>query len=163
MTRNMFIPAVALALGLLAGAGTTATSHAAPAAKATTVTVYKTPWCGCCKVWTDAMEEAGYKVDIHDMEDLSAVKKQAGVGENLEACHTAVIGGDRKYVLEGHVPLEAVRKLMSEMPDVRGIAVPGMPSGSLGMGYDPQARYTVYSFTGSAGETPATFMETGAE
>lgn len=126
-----------------------------------TITVFKTPWCGCCKVWVEAMQKAGYTVRATYMEDLSAIKKQAGIPEKLEACHTSVIGDDRKYVLEGHVPIEAVEKLMTERPDVRGISTPGMPMGSLGMGYDPDAEYTVFSYTGVAGEAPAVFYEAG--
>ena len=100
------------------------------------MTVYKTPWCGCCKVWTQAMKKAGSTIEIQDMEDLALIKRQAGVPRQLEACHTAVLG---QYIIEGHVPLEAVNKLHQEQPAIRGIAVAGMPQGSLGMGYDPKA------------------------
>ncbi|WP_299870227.1 DUF411 domain-containing protein [uncultured Hoeflea sp.] len=127
------------------------------------IMVFKTPWCGCCQSWVDAMKGAGYTVDTQDLEDLTAIKKQAGVTSELEACHTAVIGGERKYTLEGHVPIEAVEKLMSERPDIRGIATPGMPMGSLGMGYDPEAKYEVYAFSGRSGETPTLFHRAGEE
>ncbi|MBN7755423.1 DUF411 domain-containing protein [Nitratireductor aquimarinus] len=150
------MPAAALALSTLLGA-----AHAAPADSDKTITVYKTPWCGCCEVWVEAMEEAGYTMKVSDLEDLTNVKKQAGVPDAMGACHTAVIGDERKYVLEGHVPIEAVEKLMSEKPDVKGIAVPGMPMGSLGMGYDPEAEYTVYTFDGYADTQPGVFLETG--
>lgn len=136
-------------------------AHAAPAD--TAITVFKTPWCGCCELWVEAMKEAGYPVTTTDLEDLSSIKKQASVPGDLEACHTAVVDGERKYVLEGHVPIEAVEKLLEEQPDIKGIAVPGMPSGSLGMGYDPNARYTVYSFDGVSDEAPAVFLETGVK
>jgi hypothetical protein len=147
--------------GITAGMIAMVVSSAALAGDATTVTVFKTPWCGCCKVWTDAVEAAGYKVVIEDMEDLSGIKKQAGVPDEMQACHTAVIDGERKYVLEGHVPLEAVDKLMNERPDIHGIAVPGMPQGSLGMGYDPGASYTVYALDGNKTGTPQPFLTTG--
>lgn len=126
-----------------------------------TVTVYKTPWCGCCKVWTDAVEAAGYHVVVEDLEDLSTIKKQAGVPDDMQACHTAVIGDDRKYIIEGHVPLEAVEKMMSERPDIRGIAVPGMPQGSLGMGYDPNATYTVFALGMKSSDTPQPYFDAG--
>ncbi len=126
-----------------------------------TITVFKSPWCGCCEVWTDAAKDAGFEVKIEDMEDLSAIKKQAGVPEDMQACHTAVIGGDRKYVVEGHVPLEAIRKMMSERPDIRGIAVPGMPQGSLGMGFDPKAKYTVFTLGEKASDKPMPYMTMG--
>lgn len=133
----------------------------AHADKDTLVTVHKTPWCGCCEVWTDAVKAAGYTVIVEDHEDLGAIKQQAGIPDTLQACHTAVIGKDRKYILEGHVPLEAMNKLMSERPDIRGLAVPGMPQGSLGMGHDPGARYTVYEIGAKAADTPKPFMQMG--
>lgn len=153
MTRRPFI--------LLALGGLLAFSSQAMADGDNTVTVYKTPWCGCCKVWTDAVEAAGYKVVVHDMNDLSKLKKEAGVPADLEACHTAVIGDSRKYVIEGHVPLQAIEKMMSERPDIRGIAVPGMPQGSLGMGYDPKAKYTVYSLGLEPSDPPQPYLMTG--
>ncbi|WP_417676353.1 DUF411 domain-containing protein [Roseibium sp.] len=126
-----------------------------------TITVFKSPWCGCCKIWTDAVEKAGYKVIIQDMEDLTAIKKQAGIPDDMEACHTAVMGNGTKYVLEGHVPLEAIDKMMSERPDIRGLAVPGMPSGSLGMGYDKDAKYTVYALGQTVSESPKPYYQAG--
>lgn len=124
------------------------------------ITMFKTPWCGCCQVWADRMIEAGYTVETREMEDLSLIKQQGGVTNEMAACHTSVIGTDRKYVLEGHVPVEAVERLMREKPDIAGIAVPGMPQGSLGMGFDPDARYTVHAFTRD-GVAPTVFMRTG--
>lgn len=123
------------------------------------VVVFKTPWCGCCQVWVDALRKAGYRVEANDLNDLSAIRKQAGVPSGKEGCHTAVIGTERKYVLEGHVPLQAIEKLTAEKPNIRGIATPGMPMGSLGMGYDPKAKYTVFAF--GNGTQPAPFYEAG--
>lgn len=122
------------------------------------VTVYKSPSCGCCESWSKALQQAGYTVERRDMENLSAVKKIAGVPADLEACHTARIGN---YFVEGHVPLEAIAKLMSERPDIAGIAVPGMPQGSLGMGDDPAARYEVYAVSKTAGNKPQLFYRVG--
>ena len=123
-----------------------------------TMTVYKNPSCGCCGSWANAMEEAGYKVKIVNLEDLSAIKKQASVTDELAGCHTAFFG---KYVLEGHVPLQAIEKLMSEKPDIRGLATPGMPMGSLGMGYDKNAKYTVYAFGFDTKQQPTAFYQAG--
>ncbi|QDG78978.1 DUF411 domain-containing protein [Labrenzia sp. PHM005] len=125
------------------------------------VTVYKTPWCGCCHVWAEEVAKAGYSVKVHDMEDLTSIKKQAGVPEDMQACHTAVVGKTRKYVLEGHVPLQAMDKLMSERPDIHGLAVAGMPMGSLGMDYDPNAEYLVHALPQKRGEAPTVYMRMG--
>ncbi|MBZ7925311.1 DUF411 domain-containing protein [Ensifer adhaerens] len=120
-----------------------------------TMAIYKDAQCGCCEQWAEAMEAAGYKVEVRDEADMSVIKTRFAVPADMEGCHTAVIDG---YVIEGHVPLEAVKKLLAERPDVAGIAVPGMPSGSLGMGNDPQASYDVYTIA-KAGAQPTVYYQ----
>lgn len=122
------------------------------------VTVYKTPWCGCCHMWAEAVERAGYQVTTVDLENLSQVRNQTGVPSEMEGCHVAVVEG---YFLEGHVPLEAVSKLLAERPSIAGIAVPGMPQGSLGMGDDPAATYEVYAVPRDASGSPSVFYKSG--
>lgn len=104
--------------------------------------VYKDPNCGCCHAWAEAMKGAGFAVGIKDVDDLSAVKQRYAIPDEMQGCHTAVVGG---YYVEGHVPLDAVERLLAERPDIAGIAVPGMPVGSLGMGDDPRASYDVFA------------------
>ncbi len=99
-------------------------------AYAAAVTVYKSPWCGCCASWAEALVAGGHSVTINDVEDLDQIKKLAGVPEDLQACHTAAVEG---YVIEGHVPARELARLLAERPDARGLAVPGMPGGSPGM------------------------------
>ena len=144
-----------LALALLA---TLVATPLAWAAEKPEVVIYKNPWCGCCEAWAEALVKDGYTVQRHDLEDLSQIKKSAGVPGGMESCHTAKVDG---YVLEGHVPLEAVTKLLSERPAIAGIAVPGMPQGSLGMGDDPAARYEVYAVSKTRGEKPRLFYRVG--
>ena len=115
-----------------------------------TLVVYKTPTCGCCRNWVGEMEKAGFKVEVHDIDDLSATKHAAGVPDELQACHTARIGG---YVVEGHVPAADIRRLLAERPDIAGIATPGMPMGSPGMEGGYKDRYDVMTFGGSARST----------
>ena len=150
-------------MAFAAAIATAGFANAREAAADKTIIVFKTPWCGCCKVWADKMIEAGYTVETRDMDDLSQIKKQGGVTDRLAACHTSVIGGERKYVMEGHVPVEAVDRLMTERPDVAGIAVPGMPQGSLGMEFDAGARYNVYAFARRGGGRPAVFLRMGED
>lgn len=95
-----------------------------------TITVYKSPTCGCCNKWVDHMRAAGFKVVTEDMDDLTETKATLGVKPNLASCHTAVVDG---YVIEGHVPADLVQRLLEERPKVAGLAVPGMPMGSPGM------------------------------
>ena len=121
------------------------------------MTVWKSPWCGCCEAWSEAMQAAGYTVRIDNREDLAPIKAKAGVPADMEGCHTAMIDG---YFLEGHVPLSSVQRLLSERPAVAGLAVPGMPTGSLGMGEDPAARYDVHYVQKDGGT--GIFEEVGA-
>ncbi len=110
--------------------------------------VYKSPTCGCCNGWIDHLREAGYTVeavDIPGYQDLQDRKRAEGVPGDLGSCHTATIEG---YTIEGHVPAESIERLLRERPDIKGLAVPGMPIGSPGMpGPNPQA-YDVIAFTG---------------
>jgi len=92
--------------------------------------VYRSPTCGCCIGWVRHMERDGFSVDVINQADLAPIKRSAGVPESLESCHTAFIDG---YVVEGHVPATSVRKMLSERPDIIGIAVAEMPTGSPGM------------------------------
>lgn len=118
------------------------------------MTVYKDPSCGCCGAWATAMGNAGFHVDLREVDDLESIKRRYGVPLTAEGCHTAVLGS---YFIEGHVPLQAVEKLRAESPDILGIAVPGMPVGSLGMGDDPTvASYDVLS--ASRNGTTAIYM-----
>lgn len=110
-----------------------------------TMTVYKSPTCGCCKAWVQRAEAAGFRVVAHDTADVAPIKRQYGVADALHSCHTAVVGG---YVVEGHVPPEDVIRLLRERPAIAGIAVPGMPVGSPGMEMGAQKDpYDVIAFT----------------
>ncbi|WP_082733786.1 DUF411 domain-containing protein [Polycladidibacter hongkongensis] len=116
----------------------------AQADQASHLTIYKTPWCGCCSAWAEKLKEAGFSVAINTMEDLDLIKQQLGITDELASCHSALLDG---YVLEGHVPLEAIDKLLDERPKLTGLATPGMPAGSLGMGEpDADTSYVVYGF-----------------
>lgn len=104
-------------------------STTAPA-DAPAITVYKSPTCGCCAMWVEHLEAAGFDVTSVDRTDMGVVKDSLGVPGDLSSCHTAVVDG---YVVEGHVPAAQVTRLLEERPDALGLAVPGMPIGSPGM------------------------------
>lgn len=95
-----------------------------------TVTVYKSPTCECCSRWVTHLQEHGFATQIVSERDLRGVRSRLGVPEELAACHTAEVGG---YLVEGHVPASDIRRLISEQPKAKGIAVPRMPIGSPGM------------------------------
>ncbi len=102
------------------------------AAQAATYTMYRDAGCGCCLNWAGHVEH-GLEAEVAsvDSDDMAALKTARGVPQDLWSCHTMEVDG---YIIEGHVPAEAVAKLLRERPaGVAGLAVPGMPLGSPGM------------------------------
>lgn len=112
--------------------------------RAATLTVYKSPSCGCCGNYVAYMKKEGYDVEVIDTEDMDAIKDQYGIPEFMRSCHTSVVG-DGEYVVEGHIPAKGVQELMKGNADVDTIAMPGMPSGSPGMPGPKLGAFTVYS------------------
>jgi len=119
------------------------------------VTVYESPTCGCCGKWAGYLQENGFKVEIINMSysELDAVHAKYGVPSSLRQCHIAIV---QDYVIEGHVPVDAIRRLLKEKPTVVGLVVQGMPIGSPGMEglisehydvltFDRQGRVSVYA------------------
>ena len=98
------------------------------------------------------MTEKGFQVEVAYLEDRSAMRQQYGIPNKFASCHTAIIGG---YAVEGHVPVEAIDKLLTEKPNLRGIALPGMPSGSPGMDGTLAGPLTIYALSDGA---PLEFM-----
>lgn len=107
-----------------------AVAHIAAAAATPTVIVNKTPTCGCCGAWVKHLQTAGFAVQVHDLENLAPIKERLGVSYGMGSCHTAEVAG---YFVEGHVPAEDIKRLLSDRPEAKGLAVPGMPAGSPGM------------------------------
>ena len=120
-----------------------------PVAAKPQLTVYKSPTCGCCGKWVEYMQANGFTAAVTNLPDLSAVKAQNGVPARLASCHTTLVGG---YVIEGHVPVEDVRRLLKEKPAIAGLAAPGMPAGSPGMDVPDSPPYDVIAF-GKDGRT----------
>jgi hypothetical protein len=107
------------------------------------VTVYKSPACGCCGEWVKHVQANGFRVDVKDVEDVTPIKQRFGVPEALGSCHTATVGG---YVVEGHVPAGDIKRLLREKPSAVGLAVPGMPIGSPGMEQGKPEPYSTLLF-----------------
>lgn len=132
-------------------------SHRAQAEAFPKMTVTKDPSCGCCSGWVEHIRAAGFPVEVIETGELNRVKVRLGVPQALASCHTAEIGG---YVIEGHVPAEAIKRLLAEKPVGRGLAVPGMPIGSPGMEVEGTAPepYDVVLFSSSGQRTFARFL-----
>ena len=105
--------------------------------------VYSDPNCGCCGKWVSLMDAAGFQTTVQHTTDMPSIKKRYGIPANLVSCHTALVGG---YKVEGHVPADLIKKMLTDKPKIAGLAVGGMVVGSPGMeGPNPQP-YDVMSF-----------------
>lgn len=133
--NRILLPGVLAAI-LLSGTPTMAEKNLAP------VEMWKSPTCGCCNGWVKHMQSAGYAVKARNVSQdvLSKIKRQAGISDDLQSCHTAKIGG---YAIEGHVPEKDIARLLLEKPDAIGLAVPNMPLGSPGMDFGETEPYEV--------------------
>ncbi|WP_445503802.1 DUF411 domain-containing protein [Microvirga sp. G4-2] len=130
MASNLTISRRALLVGLAAASITIAAFPALAAEALPAMTVTKDPSCGCCGAWVNHIRKAGFSIDVVESPEVNRLKVRLGVPQALASCHTAEIGG---YVIEGHVPAEAIKRLLVEKPQGKGLAVPAMPVGSPGM------------------------------
>lgn len=107
-------------------------------------TMYKNPQCSCCEGYAAYLRRNGFQVDVKPTNDLAEISRKAGVPEKFQGCHTIFLEG---YVVDGHVPVKVIRKLLAERPQIAGITLPGMPEGSPGMTGRKTEPFTVYAVT----------------
>lgn len=110
--------------------------------------LYKNPQCTCCEGYAGYLRGNGFEVAVKPTHDLATISKNAGVPERLQGCHSMFIDG---YVIDGHVPVDIVRRLLAERPQIAGISLPGMPAGSPGMGGTKTAPFVVYALPKGGG------------
>ena len=103
--------------------------------------VHKQESCGCCGAWVEHMREAGFAVEVRNLEDVQPVKSRLGSPDGMASCHTGEIAG---YFIEGHVPASDIKRLLKEKPQAKGLVLPGMPMGSPGM-ESPDGRVEPYT------------------
>lgn len=101
-----------------------------PAPAMPLMVVTKNASCGCCNAWVERMRDAGFRVEVRNVDNLDPVKTRVGVPIGKGSCHTAEVGG---YFIEGHVPADDIKRLLAEKPKAKGLVLPGMPMGSPGM------------------------------
>ena len=111
--------------------------------------MYKNPSCSCCESYAAYLEKNGFKVEIKPSNDLAAVSTSLGVPDKIQGCHSVKIGN---YVVEGFVPVDAINKMLADLPKIAGIAVVGMPPGSPVAGGEKTEPFKIYSFL-TNGET----------
>ena len=132
-------------------------NNSAPAAnQQVALTVYKSPSCGCCGEWVGYMKRRGYQVEVKDTTDMDSIKTKYSVPSALASCHTTIVNG---YVIEGHIPVEAIERLLLEQPKIIGIALPGMPTGSPGMPGSKSSPFDIRMID-LAGQDAGTYLTT---
>lgn len=137
---------VALAVTAVAGLAVLGAWMLSPAPRpAAAMTMYMSPVCPCCEEYAAYLERNGFAVRIVRTQDLDAIRGRLGVPAGVRSCHTITVGG---YFVEGHVPVEAIHRLLGEGPQLAGIALPGMPAGSPGMPGLKEAPFTIYAVAG---------------
>ena len=140
MTRRDFVMLMATAVP----AQVLTAPKRAQAADPIPVTLYKNPQCTCCESYAQYLDQNGFKVEVKATNDLAEISRKAGIPEDLQGCHTSFIGN---YVVDGHVPVNTIRKLLAENPAIAGITLPGMPPGSPGMFGEKTGPLTVYAIS----------------
>jgi hypothetical protein len=141
---------VLLALVLVGGVGVLLAQQNTYKDALPLIEVYHSPTCGCCINYERYLEASGFKVKSVELDNVEQIKKQLNVPQSMWSCHTAKVGS---YFVEGHVPVEAINKLLQENPSINGIALPGMPFGSPGMSGVKSGEFVIYAVSdGNTGE-----------
>lgn len=112
-------------------------------------TLYKNPQCSCCESYASYLGDHGFDVKVIPSNDLELINQQHGVPKALDGCHITMTEG---YVVIGHIPVDLVQRLLKKKPDIVGISLPGMPSGTPGMDGPKPGPLTVYAF-GKSGQS----------
>lgn len=117
--------------------------------------LYKSPQCGCCEKYAAYLRRSGFDVTVKPTHDLASISRKAGVPADLAGCHTMFVDG---YVVDGHVPVDVVRRLLSDRPPIAGISLPGMPAGSPGMSGTKTGPFVIYALPKDGGD-PAIYTK----
>lgn len=116
------------------------------ASQALNITVYRTPTCGCCKGWVEHLKQNGFQVTdlVKPESEIQTIRQKYNLPSNLASCHTSEVAG---YLVEGHIPVADVKRLIAQKPNIAGISVPGMPIGTPGMEMgDRKESFNVFAF-----------------
>ena len=148
--KRALIAITATLTGLAAlGLAVLSSIHVAPSEAKASVQLYKNPECTCCEAYASYLRNNGYAVTTTATHNLSLIRREHGVPSDLAGCHTMLVEG---YVVEGHMPVAALNKLLAERPKIKGISLPGMPDGSPGMTGVKGEPFTIYEISGDAGD-----------
>jgi hypothetical protein len=144
--KRRIATSIAIASVIIAalGLGVLNSTHVATGQGKGSVEMYKNPECNCCEWYANYLRNNGYSVVVRPTHNLSLVRREHGVPDRLAGCHTLLVGG---YVVEGHVPIAVLDKLLLERPKIKGISLPGMPDGSPGMTGSKSGPFTIFEIS----------------
>jgi hypothetical protein len=142
------IPAIAISISIAAIAfiAINRFGEASSVLSGLSVAIYKPPQCPCCSEYASYLSSLGARVEVAAIDNIDGFMDRLGVPQDLRSCHISIVEG---YIVVGHVPAEAIKKLLSERPNIKGISLPGMPPGSPGMPGTKEKPFVIYSFNGS--------------
>lgn len=146
--RNLILSA-----GGIAAAAVAIVIFSSDAAPAEEAVLYKNPNCGCCETYAEYLRDNGFEVTVKPTHDLVSISRDAGIPEDFQGCHTTFIDD---YVVSGHVPVETVKRLLAERPDIEGVTLPGMPQGSPGMSGEKRAPFEIFAVNDGVTDVYAT-------
>lgn len=145
LDRRVFaVVGLAIAVLIALTFGVLDSIRVAPSEAKASAQLYKNPKCSCCEGYATYLRNNGYAVTTTPTHNLSLIRRQHGVPEKLAGCHTTIVAG---YVVEGHVPVATLNKLLTERPNIKGISLPGMPEGSPGMTGRKNEPFTIYEIS----------------
>jgi len=136
--KKFILPFLVISLLIIASCG----GSSSTIGESVDATIYKSSSCGCCGIYAKYFKGQGFDTKIVDLPNIDSIKQKYKIPYNLQSCHTTEIEG---YFVEGHIPVDAVNKLLEERPDIKGIAMPGMPSGSPGMPGRKVGDFVIYA------------------
>lgn len=146
MLNKKPVLAAVLLIGAVIAGGIYFSSKSAESSEtgdAAEIVVFKSISCGCCEIYANYLKKIDdFDTEVVDLPDISSIKTRYKIPPNLQSCHTSAVGN---YFVEGHAPKEAIAKLLKEKPDIAGIALAGMPSGSPGMPGAKMGEFVIYA------------------
>ena len=143
MKRFFFFSLLVLLLGSLLVLAGCSNAKKLSVDSGTSVQLFKSTSCGCCDVYSTYLDQVSdTPLEVTLVDDTASIKEKYNVPAALRSCHTTIIG---EYFIEGHMPVEAINKLLAEKPDILGIALPGMPSGAPGMPGSKTGPFVIYA------------------
>ncbi len=112
---------------------------------------YQGPSCSCCDAYAEYLDDhLSGELRTETVDHVGAHQASRGVPPDLRSCHLVEIDG---YMIVGHIPVKIIEELLETEPTLQGIALPGMPAGSPGMGGSKDGTWKIFGYADGAKRT----------